>query len=173
MYISFVLETFKYKYFLSHQFTKFSICLWYISSSSLLIFPTSSVSCANFTTGHDSSVILQSAWQCFIITGNPTKLLLTSAHDYCIATFFLFFLNLARSTVVFLSEHLLIMGLFEGEEILTYPIKTRLIQQTVCTGRRKQVYSAKHIYIYGQTDESIACPVSATTRGTRQKIGEI
>ena len=61
MYISFVLETFKYKSFLSHQFTKFSICLWYIASSSSLIFPTSSVSSANFTTGHDSSVLLQRA----------------------------------------------------------------------------------------------------------------
>ena len=44
-----------------HRFTKFSICLWYIASSSLQIFPTSSVSSANFTTGHDSSVLLQSA----------------------------------------------------------------------------------------------------------------
>jgi len=32
-----------------------------VSASSLLIFPTSSVSSANFITGHDSSVLLQSA----------------------------------------------------------------------------------------------------------------
>ena len=60
MHISFILETFKYKWFLSHQFTKFSVCMWHIASSSLLIFPTSYVS-ANLTTGHDSSVLLQSA----------------------------------------------------------------------------------------------------------------
>ena len=39
----------------------FLICLWYSASSSLLIFPTSSVSSANFTRGHNSSMLLQSA----------------------------------------------------------------------------------------------------------------
>ena len=39
------------EYFLSHQSTKFLICLWYSASSSLLIFPTTSASSAHFTKG--------------------------------------------------------------------------------------------------------------------------
>ena len=35
---------------------KVSICLWYSASSSLLIFPTSSVLSANFTRGRDSII---------------------------------------------------------------------------------------------------------------------